>query len=62
MIVNLFTPMTIEANRQKQIIGILKNYDKEKITLQLTQPIETTIEIPRKNITNLKLKYNWEDS
>ena len=44
------------------MIGILKKYDDETVTLQLTEPIETLIEIPRKNITNMKLKYNWEDS
>ena len=44
---------------QKQITGILKKYDKEKIILQLAQPIETTVEIPRNNITNIKLRYRW---
>ncbi len=46
----------------KQINGILKNFDKDKIVIQVemanqNQPVE--LEIDRKNIAMARLKYNW---
>ena len=52
-----------KENSLKQLEGILKNYDTDKIILQINQEdqkLQTDIEIERKNIANLKLKYNWE--
>ena len=56
--VNLFKPINIQtANKhQKQIDGILKDFTKEQLTLNISNE-EITIE--RKNIANIKLKYNW---
>lgn len=51
IIVNLFKPI----NNQKQIEGILNKYDDEKIYLQQ----EEIIEIERKNISLIKLKFEW---
>ena len=68
--VNLFKPISLKINSieennksknkkekpQKQINGILKSFTNEQITLNV-QGAELTIE--RKNIANMKLKYNW---
>ncbi len=68
--VNLFKPISIEnANEneetkskkkkekpKKQINGILKDFTNEQIILNVENN-ELTIE--RKNIANMKLKYNW---
>ena len=47
--VNLFKPQ----NGSKQFVGILKQFDAEKIT------INENIELERKNISLVKEKYNW---
>ena len=54
--VNLFKPINIENEKQKQIDGILKDFNKEQITLSV-QNKEITIET--KDVANMKLKYNW---
>ena len=69
--VSLFKPIKLENNDeekpnkkpksqkekpQKQLEGILKQFDQNKITLQLKNE---EIQIPRKDISNIKLKYNW---
>ncbi|MCI8961652.1 MAG: ribosome maturation factor RimP [Clostridia bacterium] len=51
IIVNLFKPI----NNQKQIEGILNKYDDRNIYLQQ----EDIIEIERKNISLIKLKFEW---
>lgn len=63
IICNLYHPISMEnssddnkKNKLKQIEGILKNFNKETLTLET--PAE--IEIERKNIAIMKLKYNWE--
>lgn len=50
--IKLFKP----ENGKKEFEGILNNFDKENIKLNV-QNEEITIE--RKNISNMKLKYNW---
>ncbi len=49
--INLFKPI----NNQKQIEGILNKYDDNKIYLQQ----EEIVEIERKNISLIKLKFEW---
>lgn len=63
IVCSLYHPISIEnssddnkKNKLKQIEGILKNFNKETLTLQ----IPTEIEIERKNVATMKLKYNWE--
>lgn len=51
IIINLFKPI----NNQKQIEGILNKYDDKKIYLQR----EEIVEIERKNISLIKLKFEW---
>ena len=70
----LFTPITLENKEDtpkkkkskqsslKQIEGVLKGFNKEQITL--TVELENSakdIIIERKNISNMKLKYDWEE-
>ena len=50
-----------KSTNLKQIDGILKGFDKEKITVELNVSKENSqIEIERKNIATMKLKYNWK--
>ena len=52
--VNLFKPI----NGKKQFIGILKQFDDEKLVIFETENDEE-IEIERKNIALVKEKFNW---
>ena len=45
-------------DKQKSLQGILKNFDNDKLTLQVEK---TNIEIERKNISQAKTVYNWEE-
>lgn len=49
--VKLFKPI----EKQKEFVGILEDYNEEKIILGL----EEKLEIERKNISLMKLKFNW---
>lgn len=51
IMINLFKPI----NNQKQIEGILNKYDDNKIYIQQ----EEIVEIERKNISLIKLKFEW---
>lgn len=50
--IKLFKPI----EKQKEYIGILKKWDENKIYLEIE---ENEIQIERKNISLMKLKYNW---
>lgn len=52
--VKLFKPI----EKQKEFVGILEDYNEEKIILVLEEN-EEKIEIERKNISLMKLKFNW---
>lgn len=52
--INLFKPV----NGKKQFVGILKQFDDEKIVVSETESNEE-IEIERKNISLVKEKFNW---
>ena len=53
---NLFHPI----RKTKQIEGILKEFDQDKLILQVQlEEKEENIEIERKNIAKMKLKYHW---
>ena len=54
--VKLFSKLEIE-NGKKEYVGTLKSFDNEAIYIEETEKEE--IKILRKNISNLKLKYNW---
>ncbi len=44
-------------SKQKEIIGVLENFDKEKVTLKLED--ERTIDLERSNIAQVKLIFDW---
>lgn len=50
--VNLFKPL----NSKKQILGILKQFNKEEIIVLINNE---EVRIERKNISLMKEKYNW---
>lgn len=52
--VKLFKPI----EKQKEFVGILEDYNDDKIILGLEENEEKT-EIERKNISLMKLKFNW---
>lgn len=52
--VKLFKPI----EKQKEFVGILEDYNEEKIILSLEEN-EERIEIERRNIALMKLKFNW---
>lgn len=45
-------------DKKKSLQGILKNFDKDKLILQVEK---SDIEIERKNISQAKTVYNWEE-
>lgn len=52
--INLFKPL----NNKKQFVGILKEFDDEKLIISETENNEK-IQIERKNISLIKEKFNW---
>jgi len=52
--VKLFKPI----KNQKEYVGMLKDFNSENIKIQLTDNDE--IDLERKNISLIKVKYNWE--
>lgn len=50
--INLFKPL----NNKKEYVGILNKWDEKNIYIETE---ETQISIERKNISLMKLKYNW---
>ncbi len=52
--VKLFKPI----DKQKEYIGILKQFDEETLIIEVQDGKEVNLE--RKNISLIKLKYNWE--
>lgn len=45
-------------SKQKEIIGILEDFDKGKVTLRLED--EKTIDLERSNISQMKLVFDWD--
>jgi len=54
IVCNLFK----QIEKEKQIEGILQEFDQNKLILQVENK-EENIEIERKNIAKMKLKYHW---
>ena len=54
IVIKLFRPI----NAKKELIGILKQFNKEKIELET----DGIIEIQRKNISLIKQYYDWEQA
>lgn len=51
------TFLAIPENNEKEIIGVLKNFNEDYIEIQLDEKI---IKIDKKNIALMKKNYNWE--
>lgn len=51
--IKLFKPI----EKQKELTGVLNKYDEKNIYIQLPKE---EIQIERKNISLMKLKYNWD--
>lgn len=47
-----------QVEKSKQIEGVLREFDQDKLILQV-EGKEENIEIERKNIAKMKLKYHW---
>ncbi len=45
-------------SKQKEIIGILESFDKDKVTLRRED--EKTIDLERSNISQMKLVFDWD--
>ena len=45
-------------SKQKEIIGILESFDKDKVTLRLED--EKTIDLERSNVSQMKLVFDWD--
>lgn len=54
IVCNLFKPI----EKEKQIEGILQEFDENQLILRV-EGKEENIEIERKNIAKMKLKYHW---
>ena len=46
-----------QINKQKSIVGVLKDFDADTIEIEVENNI---LKIDRKNISLIKIKYNWE--
>lgn len=64
IVLHLFKPISLEETNakkkvkpQKQIEGILKQFDEHSITIEVPNEILT---IERKNISKINLKFNWD--
>ena len=55
--VNLFKPVEIMDKKQKEIVGVLKGFDKETLILRIDKD---QINIERKNISQIKTVFDWE--
>ena len=55
--VNLFKPVEIMGKKQKEIVGVLKDFDKETLRLSIDKD---QINIERKNISQIKTVFDWD--
>ena len=60
--VNLFKPMELLGKKIKEVQGVLKSFNKDKIILQ-TENKNTLQEIliERRNISQIKTVFNWDN-
>ena len=55
--INLFKPISINNKKQKEIIGIFNNFDKDNIYIDIEN---TNIKIERKNVSQIKTVFDWD--
>lgn len=60
--VNLFKPVELLGKKLKEVQGMLKSFDKDTITLQIDNAKEE-VEIPiqRKDISQIKTVFDWDN-
>lgn len=60
--INLFKPIENESNekkKQKELIGKLKEFNEQSVVLELEEG--KILNIERKNISQIKTVYNWDN-
>lgn len=55
--INLFKPMDIRSKKQKEIVGILNNFDENNIYISIENE---NLQIERKNISQIKTVFDWD--
>ena len=56
--INLFKSIEICGEKVKEVIGILKGFDNDKIVIESD---EEELDIERKNISQIKTVFDWEN-
>ena len=56
--INLFKPIDVTNKKQKEIVGTLKEFDSDKIVVEAE---EKEIELERKNISQIKTFFDWDN-
>ena len=60
---NLFKPIEIDGKRQKEIVGILKSYNSENITIEINNKEKKEvqqIQVLKKDISQIKTVFDWD--
>ena len=55
--ISLFKPIDVANKKQKEIVGTLKEFDMDKIVVEVK---EKEIEVERKNISQIKTFFDWD--
>ena len=56
--INLFKPIDVTNKKQKEIVGTLKGFNSDKIVVEAE---EKEIELERKNISQIKTFFDWDN-
>ena len=56
--ISLFKPIDVANKKQKEIVGTLKEFDMDKIVVEVK---EKEIELERKNISQIKTFFDWDN-
>lgn len=56
--ISLFKPIDVANKKQKEIVGTLKEFDNDKIVVEAE---EKEIEVERKNISQIKIFFDWDN-
>ena len=56
--ISLFKPIDVANKKQKEIVGTLKEFDMDKIVVEVK---EKEIEVERKNISQIKIFFDWDN-
>lgn len=56
--VSLFKPVELDKAKHKEVVGVLKSFDENEVVLEIESG---EISIDRKNISQMKTVYNWDE-